>query len=220
MSTETIKFKVEAREAAGKGEVGRMRRDGNVPGVVYGQGSDASKIQFNAHEFEIMMKHHGSENLLMDLEVGSGAPTRVLLKEVQHHPLTSKVLHVDFQEISMDQKLTLEVPLECVGSSVGVGLGGTLEMHIRTVELECLPADVVERIDVDVSALEIGDGVHVSDLDLDLSKYTVHTASDIMIASVAAPRVASEEGEADADATSAEPELIGGSEEEDAGEEG
>ncbi|MBN1269276.1 MAG: 50S ribosomal protein L25 [Kiritimatiellae bacterium] len=219
---EAITVKASPREVRGKGEAGRLRRRGVLPGVVYGSGEAAQMIELNEHDFQNLLRKHVSEHVIMDLQVEQQKPRKVLLKEVQHHPVTGRILHVDFREVSMTEKLRVEIPIELVGEPEGVTQqGGVLEHILREVEVECLPADIIERIDVDVTKLMIGDSLTVADIVLDPAKYTVISPRDLAIAAVAAPRVEEEpvaaeaavavEGEA-----AAEPEVIGEKEREEA----
>jgi large subunit ribosomal protein L25 len=147
---------------------------------------------------------------MVTLEIEGDQHRKVLIREVQHHTLTGAPLHVDFYELSLTKRVSVAVPLELVGTPVGVSLGGgNLEHLLREVEIECLPDDIVEMLELDVSALNIGDRLMARDIPLDTTKYGLVTSPDIAVAAVAAPRVeaatAVEEGAA---ASGAEPEVI------------
>lgn len=205
-----LKVVAQTRQDKGTAAIGRLRRKGFVPAVVYGAGRDNLLIQLNEHDFVQVLKGHASENLIVDLEVAGEKQHKVLLKEVQHHPVTGNVIHADFYEISMTQKLRVEIPLRLVGDPVGVTQqGGILEHLLRTITVECLPSDIVEGFDVDVAALDIGHSLSVSDVKLDASKYTVIAAADLAVARVAAPRAEEEVApEAAAEGAAAEPEVL------------
>lgn len=215
-----VKIAAQPREEQGKGPAGRLRRDGLVPGVVYGEGREARMVQINAHDFEQVLRKHSGEHMLVELSIKGDSPRQVLIQEVQHHPVSGKVLHVDFNEVSMTERLSVEVPIELVGDPVGVTKqGGVLEHILRELEVECLPTDILERVEVDVSAMEIGDSLTVADIQLDSEKYEILSDSEYAIAAVAAPRVEEEEEEEEeVEAEGAEPEVIGEKKEE--GEEG
>jgi large subunit ribosomal protein L25 len=216
-----IKIKADVRVEQGSAASRRLRRSGSVPGIVYGGDNEPRMIELNEHDFSLLLAHHASEHLIMDLQVGKDKMVKVLLEEVQHHPVSGRVMHVDFREISMTEKISLAVPVELTGEPEGVSMqGGVLEQMLREVEVECLPADVLEQIEVDVSGLHIGETATVADIELDSAKYTVLTAADVALAGVAAPRVAedAEEGEEEAESSDQEPEVIG--EKKDAEEEG
>ncbi|MBP7829950.1 MAG: 50S ribosomal protein L25 [Kiritimatiellae bacterium] len=218
----TLKVTVQPRQGQGSAQAGRLRRQGLLPAVVYGDGKPGRKVQLNLHDFEQILRGHSGENILMDLEVEGDKTLKVLLKEVQHHPVSGKMTHADFNEISMTEKLRVELPVRLVGEPVGVTQqGGVLEYLIRQLAVECLPADIVEHVDLDVSALNIGQSLTVADIHLDPAKYTILTAKEVAVATVAAPRAEEEAAPAEAAAgegAAAEPEVITAKKEE--GEEG
>ncbi len=205
----SVTIKAKPRELSGKGASGRLRRTGWIPAVIYGEGVANRNVQFNEHEFVQMMKAHKSEHLIMDLAVEGESARKVLLKDLQHHPVSGRVIHADFQEISMTKKLRVEIPIKLVGEPLGISQqGGILEHIVRTVEVECLPTDIPEQVELDVSALMIGDRRTIGDIQLDPAKFHVISAKDLAVATVVAPKAEEEvaapaEGEA-----AAEPEVI------------
>lgn len=224
-----VKLSAKARQSKGSAAVGRLRKQGMVPAVVYGSGNEAHMIELNGHDFEQALRGHRSEHMLMDLEVeGEKGARKVLLKEVQHHPVTGRIIHADFNEVSMTRKLHVEIPIRLVGEPSGVSQqGGVLEHILRSVEVECLPTDIMEDVALDVSALNIGDSLLVSNIQLDPAKFTILTAKELAVAAVAAPRKEEElvPEAAAVEGAAAEPEVIRekkeeGEEGEEAGEEG
>lgn len=204
---QAMKVVAESRDKKGTSNVRRIRRSGGLPGIVYGEGG-VSMIQLNEHEFNKALRSHASEHLIMDLEIAGQGTKKVLLQEVQHHALTGKIVHVDFHEISMTKKLRVEIPLRLVGEPHGVTQqGGVLEYLVRSIEIECLPGDILEHVDVDVSALQIGHGLSVGDIKLDAAKYTIITGKEIAIAAVSAPRE-EEAAATPAEGAAAEPEVL------------
>ena len=204
-----LKVVAQTRQDKGTAAIGRLRRKGFVPAVVYGAGRDNILIQLNEHDFIQVLKGHVSENLIMDLEVAGEKQHKVLLKEVQHHPVTGNIIHADFYEISMTQKLRVEIPLRLVGEPVGVSQkGGILEHLLRMITVECLPSDIIESFDVDVAALDIGHSLSVSDVKLDTSKYTVISTADLAVARVAEPRAEEEVAPVAVEGAAAEPEVL------------
>ncbi len=202
-----IKVVAEVRATAGSSAGRRLRRAGNFPGVVYGVGKTPVSIQLNEKIFKQALHGHASEHVMMDLDIPGVETKKVLLQEVQHHPITGQIVHADFHEISLTEKLRIEIPLHLVGDPVGVTQhGGVLETLLRAIEVECLPTDIVESFDVDVSALGIGDSLSAGRVPLDPAKFTLVTPADFAIASVSAPR--EEEAEAPAATAAAEPEVI------------
>jgi large subunit ribosomal protein L25 len=175
---------------------------------VYGAGNKNQLVKVNEHQFRKSMHGHSSEHLLLDLEVEGQPAIKALLQEVQHNSLTGQITHADFHEISMTKKLRVEIKLNLVGTPVGVAQqGGVLEYLLREVEVECLPGDLMESIEVDVSALDIGGSLSVADIKLDPAKYLIITSGDLPVAMVAAP-TAEEEKVAETAAAVAEPEVI------------
>ena len=211
MTTEEIKLDVSSRSDKGSTSAKNMRREGVLPGVVYGEGRETQAISLNLKSFGKMLFDASSDNVVIDLSVDGGATEKVLIKEVQHHPLTRSLIHVDFQKINMKKVIRIEVPVNIVGDAIGVANGGNLEIHIRSIDLECLPDDVVESWDYDISNLGIGEFVSVGDVAYDETKYTLHTGADIHVATVHKPRIASSSDDAEGgdDAAATEPEVIG-----------
>jgi large subunit ribosomal protein L25 len=145
----------------------KLRAGGRVPAVIYGRQIQAQNLELDQKELETLIHHSVSENLLVDLSVsGDAKPKRLaLLQEVQHHPLSGRLLHVDLHEVSEDEKVTVMVPVESVGEAVGVKTGGGVLEHVLfKIKVRALPKDLPEVIHVDVSHLEIGQAVHLGDL--------------------------------------------------------
>lgn len=212
-----IKVVAEERAGAGSSVSRQLRRGGVFPGVVYGVGKTPCKVQVNQKAFLSAVGGHVNEHVILDLEIKGQDVRKVLLQDVQHHPITDQVLHVDFHEISMTEKLRIEIPVHLVGDPVGViQNGGVLEHLVREITVACLPTDIVEAFHVDVTGLKIGDKLTAGDIALDAAKYTLITSKDLAIASVSAPR--EEEVKAEATAAAAEPEVIKEKKEEGEGE--
>ena len=218
----TLKIKAQPRAQSGTAAAGRLRQQGLLPAIVYGAGKPGRLVQLNAHSFQQALRGHAGEHMLMDLEVEGSGTTKVLIKEIQHHPVTGHIIHADFNEVSMTEKLRVEVPVRLVGEPVGVTQqGGILEHLLRQVAVECLPSDLVESLSLDVSGLSIGDSLTVANIQLDPARYTILTAKDVAVATVAAPRIEEEPTPAAAvegEGAPAEPEVITAKKEE--GEEG
>ena len=142
-----------------------MRAQGRIPAVVYGK-TESLPISVGVREFDTILRKHGSGAFILELKIeGPEEKERLtLLKEVQRDPITSRVLHVDFLQISMDQSLHVKVPVHLEGTPVGVKEGGLLEVLAREVDVQCRAAEIPEEITIDVSGVGIGQSVHVSDL--------------------------------------------------------
>ena len=218
------KLNARPREGKGSASAGRLRRTGWFPAVVYGEGRPGVDIQLNEHDFVMMLRTHRSENMIVDLVVeGAAKPYKAMLKAMQHHPLTGRIIHVDFYEVSMTRKIEIQVPVKLTGVPTGVANeGGILEHVLRTLRIQCLPGDLVEEIELDVSALSIGKNLRVRDVKVDAAKHKVLDDPDQVVAAVAAPRSEEEEkaeAEAEAAAAAAGPEVLTEKKEEE-GEEG
>lgn len=209
---EETKLEARSRDVSGSAAARRLRGQGLLPGILYGGKGKPHLIQTNRHTFVQMLRHHASESLIIDLSVDGKRAKKVLLKEVQHDPLTDEAIHADFVQVSMTKRMRVNVPVTLVGEPVGVTQGGGILDHVmRELEVECLPTDLVEEIVVDVSGLDVAQSLQVKDLDVD-PKLTVLTDGDIAVAGVLAPHVVAEGEEGEEEAAAAEgeePEVIG-----------
>jgi large subunit ribosomal protein L25 len=216
MVNQKVAFQAEPRTADHKSDLTRLREDGFIPAVIYSKGAAGETVQLNEHDFNMMLKHHAGENLMLDLKVGSAASRNVLIKEIQHHPMTARIVHVDFHEISLDRLIKVMVTLDFEGIPKGVKSGGgTLDVQTREIEVECKASDLVESFVVDVSDLAIGDHLTVADVKLP-EGFELLSEGNISIATVLKPRVstdAEEEG-----AAISEPEVIGAKDDEEGSE--
>ena len=163
-----VNLKATRRTALGRNAVKKIKADNAIPAILYGGGVEPQPLQVERRAIESTLAHAVGENILVNLEVADGdkAGARLaLINEVQHHPVTRAILHVDFQAVSVDMALVAEIPIESVGEANGVkNSGGLLEQSLRSIEVECLPKDLPEVIQVDVSNLGINESLHVSDL--------------------------------------------------------
>jgi len=182
----------EERNATGKGVARKLRADGRIPGVIYGRGRDARAISLDPRALERVLHSSGSgANTLIDLSL-AGSEVTVLVKEIQRDPVRGSYMHADLFEVDMAKKVEVAVPMHFTGKSAGVELGGLLDHPLRELTLACLPAEIPEFIEVDVSALEIGDSIHVREIALPSGAELV-TDPDLTVASVAAPKAEEEE---------------------------
>jgi len=157
------------REDKGKGVARKLRRARQVPAVFYGPNTAPLKLVVGDGELKAVLRETGAENVLLQLQIESetGTDTKtVMLKELQTDPVKPVYLHADFYEIAMDRVLTLDIPIHLVNTPEGVTRGGILQQIRRELNVSCLPGKVVDSIEVDVSGLDIGDAVHVSDIEL------------------------------------------------------
>lgn len=166
---EQIALKAEVREGAGKEAAKKLRSTGKIPAVVYHRGEKSVSITVEDREFSRIMRAAGGDNVLISLEIADAKKKKrsVLIKEVQHDPVKHSIIHVDFNEISLTEKITVDVEVVAQGEPAGVKQdGGVLEHGLREIKIQCLPTDIPKHIDVDVAALKVGGSIHVSDLKL------------------------------------------------------
>ncbi|MDE0343399.1 MAG: 50S ribosomal protein L25 [Deltaproteobacteria bacterium] len=202
---ETVEVPVEARQAGNKRDAGRLRRDGKLPGVVYGRGTDGFAVQVDNLELRRRVGHlEGSHLLRLKSEAGAVDGKLVLIKQIQYNPVTHAIAHIDFYEVDVSRKITLMVGLHFVGRPEGVIHGGVLQPIMRELEVECLPLDIPAEIEVDVSALEIGHSLKAGDITLPPN--VVNNTPDLTLVSVLAPTVSTlpEEEEAEVEGEAAE----------------
>jgi large subunit ribosomal protein L25 len=203
-------IKAKLRSEIGGRRPHRIRANGRVPAVLYGSGK-AEALELNGREIAEALLGASSDSVLVDLTVEGegGAVTKkmALIREVQHDPLKDTIEHVDFHQVEENKKLRVDVPVHEVGEAVGVRTGGGILDHaLRTLRVECLPKDLPDRIDVDVSALEVGQSIQVSEVKLPTG-VTVLNAKELPVFMVLLPTV-EEEPVAGAAAAATEPEVI------------
>jgi large subunit ribosomal protein L25 len=201
----------ESRTEKGKNVNRRLRTRGLIPGVLYGAKKDAVPVSVSPRDIGAILRSASGENTLFDLDLG-GSRRKVILKEFQREPLKGRLLHADFYEVALDKTLELKVHVELQGTPVGVKVqGGILDFVTRELDIECLPGDIPEKITVDVSHLELGKHLRVSDLTVS-DKVKVLTEPDLVVVHVVAPRAeeapAVVEAVAEGAAATAEPEVI------------
>ncbi len=156
------------RSGAGRSVSKQLRRDGRLPAVIYGAKQAALNLSLNQREVKEVLSKATGEQVLVELTIddsGSKSSSLALIQQVQHHPLSPDIIHMDFHAISADEVIHAQVSVETTGEPVGVKtFGGLLEIQLHSVEVECLPKDLPDIITVDVSALNVNDAVHVRDL--------------------------------------------------------
>jgi large subunit ribosomal protein L25 len=181
------RLQAEPRTETGKGAARRLRASGRIPAILYGAGVDATAIQVNALDLLHLLHQTGGGSVLVDLRL-DGEEYLTIAREIQRDLIHNRFIHVDFMAVNRDQKITVNVELHEVGESVGMHAGGVIEHHLREVELECLPADVPERIEFDITHMNIGDSIRVGDL-TPPPGVTFLTDADIMVLAVVEPAV-------------------------------
>ncbi len=200
-----VTLEADKREDAGTQVAKKLRRQGIVPAVVYGGKQDCYPIQVNAIRFRDILKSSASEQILVNLQI-AGAKEKdklALIQQVQHHPLTGDVLHIDFNAVQEDVHIHASVPIELTGEPVGVKHGGILDHQLHQVEVSCLPADLPSMLSFDVSNLDINDALHVGEVSFPEG---VEPGADggVVIAIVSESSAAKSEGEEEEAAAEAE----------------
>ena len=187
-----VNLEAEVREKAGKEVAHLLRSQGRVPAILYGRQKENVKISIPSRDFFHLIHGQASGNVVIRLQI-SGSNNEVqeeitIIRDIQYDPVTEKILHVDFFRISLDEAILSEVPLQVVGTAAGVKAGGVIEHALRTLEVRCLPLDIPDVIEVDVTPLEIGQSLHVRDLKVP-DDVEVITSPDATAILVAAPTV-------------------------------
>lgn len=189
-------IKAEKRDGKGKGAAHTLRRQGLIPGVVYGLGRPSETVAVDGRELSRFLASESGATMFT-LQVGkNGVP--VLLKEVQRNPLTGDVLHVDFYMVNLNEPVHTVVPLHFVGEEKRVSDGGVVQHGLRQVEVKCLPAKIPEHIEVDLSGVKLGDSLTVADLKVDEGIEILTPAEDIVASVIAPTRAVAAEAEGEA----------------------
>lgn len=215
-----ITLQVHARTATGKGVARKLRANGRLPAVIYGHNEEPVPVELEQHRLSATMRQAGGEKLLINLNIdGKDSEKKALIKDMQRDPVSGKILHIDFQHISMDEKIKIEVPIKIEGVPDGVkNFGGIISWNIRKIMVSCLPSDIPDKISIDVSEMKIHDSIHVKELAAE--KYEILDDPEETIISIIPPTViketvaeGGEEGEEAPEAApeqeeAAEPEVI------------
>jgi len=179
-------LKAAPRARTGSGRLNQMRREGWVPSVVYGRGTESHNLKVDAKIFADLLSHSSSENILVNLDVEGEGTRLAFLQAVQHDPLSGEVLHADFLAIDENTAITAHIPAHLNGESAGVKAGGLLEQYVHAIEITCLPNDLPETIEVDVSKLQLGDSLHIGDITYPQGVRPTH-AADVVVAHLGQP---------------------------------
>jgi large subunit ribosomal protein L25 len=187
-------LKAEERARTGSGVLKQMRREGYIPSVVYGGGTENKNVKIHAKTLKDMLHSAASDSILVNLDLEGSDAQLAFLQDVQHNALSGEIVHVDFLAVNQDTSITANLPLELVGEPEGVKAGGLLEQMLHGLEISCLPKDLPESIQADVSALEIGDALNIGAITFPEGVIPALN-EDVVVALVAKTRVAkSEEG--------------------------
>ena len=190
---EQLELKTKVRKTIGNGPARVLRREGRIPAVLYEPKTEPILLSVEVREFEQVLKSGNVGQLLLSLIIQNGQETTrpAMIKELQSHPVTGRFLHVDFYEIDLTRKIRVGIPVVPIGTPVGVELGGMLQIVRREVDVLCLPTQIPETIEVDVTNLEIGDSIHVQEIQ---PEGDVEIPSDVnyTVITILAPKVEAE----------------------------
>jgi large subunit ribosomal protein L25 len=200
---ETLDIEVNAREPRSKHQARRLRRQGKIPAVLYGPKVQPLALELNRKDFSSRVAGLEGSHLVRLKSASTALADKVaLVKEMQYHPITGDVIHADFYEVDLTARIEVSVPLHFVGKGAGVVRGGILQPIVREIQVECLPLDIPQFFNVDVSALDIGDSVHIEDLPMPEGVTAVYD-SNFALVTIATPTVEEEPTAATATAEAA-----------------
>ncbi len=190
---EIFDLKANERKATGRSPARELRRQGLVPAVLYGPKMETIHLTVSGFELENIYKQSASEHVLLNLVIENGGTQKktAIVKEVQTFPLAKEFLHVDFYEISLDEKIVVKVPVDLTGKSKGVERGGFLQLVRHQLEISCLPTDIPAAIQVDITELDIGDSIHVEEIVAHADVEILHDVN-FTVVTVVAPTVEEE----------------------------
>ena len=191
-----IELKAETRTTKGNSPARAMRRAGRVPAVLYGPHAEPKMISIETHDMETIIKRGGLGRSIFHLKVDAEQKTKaVMIKELQAHPVSKELLHIDFYEVSMDRKIRVSVPVVTTGKSIGVENGGLLQIVRRELEVECRPDEIPQSIVIDIANLDIGDAVHVEEIEMPANVEIPHEVNFTVLTISTTKREAVEEAE-------------------------
>jgi large subunit ribosomal protein L25 len=193
---ELINLKTHIRTSSGNGPAKALRRQGLLPAVLYGRKTEPVLLSVNISDLEQVLKMGAGSQVLLNLLIQNGETSKktAMIKELQTHPLSRNYLHVDFYEIDMERKIKVRVPVVAKGKSIGVENGGILQIIRREIEVFCLPLEIPESFEVDITALEIGDSVHLDEIPLE-GNVEFQEDVNFTILTVVSPKAVEEEVE-------------------------
>lgn len=199
--TKKTTIKAATRTRTGSGRLNQMRREGWLPSVIYGRGAANQNLKVDAKSFSELLARSSSENIVVNLEIDGEGTRLAFLQAIQHDPLSGLALHADFLAIDSNTEITAHIPAHLNGEAPGVKAGGVVEQYVHAIEITCLPDDLPETIELDISKLELGDSLHVGEINYPKGVRPTH-AADVVIVHIGRAG-AGAEPEAEAAATAA-----------------
>ncbi|MGD9329685.1 MAG: 50S ribosomal protein L25 [Desulfobacterales bacterium] len=191
---EFLELKAKPRTTKGNSPARALRRGGDIPAVIYGPGSEPMALSVNVYELEQSLKAASSRQVFVNLAIEGADTRKAMLKELQQHPVNGSLIHADFYEVAMDRKVRVMVPVTTVGKCKGVEVGGMIQIIRHELEAFCMPSDIPETIEIDVTDLDMGESIHVEDIAVEGDVELVHEVN-FTILTILSGRQAEEEVE-------------------------
>jgi large subunit ribosomal protein L25 len=179
-------LKAAPRARTGSGRLNQMRREGWLPAVIYGRKAENKNLKVDAKSFAELLAHSTSDNILVNLEVEGEGVRLAFLQAIQHDALSGAALHADFLAIDDNTEITAHIPVHLNGEAAGLKAGGVIEQYVHTLEIVCLPNDLPDTIEVDITSLALGASLHISELGLPKGVKPTH-AGDVVVAHIGTP---------------------------------
>lgn len=193
----TIQLDSKKRTTIGKGSARKLRSMGRLPVILYGPETDSIMLSLDYKQLKKILRGKSAESIIFDLRVDSNGKNnskRVMIKEIQKDPVTRDYLHVDFYEISMEKELEVDIPVYLVNTPIGVSEGGILEHIRRELKILCMPKNLIDKIEIDVSGLDVGQSLHIEDISFPPGLKSIEDGN-LTIATVVAPTIEEEKVE-------------------------
>jgi large subunit ribosomal protein L25 len=174
-------LKAATRARTGSGRLNQMRREGWLPSVIYGRGTENKNLKVDAKSFAELIARSSSENIVVNLEIDGEGTRLAFLQAIQHDPISGAAVHADFLAIDSKTEITAHIPAHLNGEAPGVKAGGVIEQYVHAIEITCLPDDLPETIEIDISALELGDSLHVGEIKYPKGVKPTHAADVVIV---------------------------------------
>jgi large subunit ribosomal protein L25 len=192
---EFFELATKLRTTRGNSPARALRRDGYLPAVIYGPGKETIALSVSVYDMEQVIKKTKTLQVFVNLAIEGQGIRTAMLKELQRHPVSGNFIHADFYEVAMDRKINVMIPIVTVGQSKGVELGGMLQIIRHEVEAFCIPSNIPEVIEIDITDLDIGESVHVEDIELEGDVEIVHDVNFTILTVLSIRKAEEEEGE-------------------------
>ncbi|MBC8128109.1 MAG: 50S ribosomal protein L25 [Gloeobacteraceae cyanobacterium ES-bin-144] len=177
----TTSLKAAPRARTGSGRLNQMRREGWLPSVIYGRGTTNKNLKVDAKSFNELLARSSSDNIIINLEIEGEGTTLAFLQAIQHNPLSGAAVHLDFLAIDENTEITAHIPAHLNGESPGVKAGGVVEQYVHAIEIICVPDNLPETLEIDISSLQIGDSLHLGDIKYPKGVRPTHAADVVVV---------------------------------------